>query len=185
MQSITLHNLPDALRAVIEAQARLHQCSVEEEIRQLLEQATGPLEQAATVAPPSPKGEQEVGQKCNVLADLFEAIPPEYRLTREESEFLSNLRYNTSPNPQWPSDTLHAVIAVQARLHQCSVEEEIRQLLKRAIGQQTEEQGEVPKYKTLTDLCNAIPPECRLTREESEFLSNLRNNTSPDLRWPE
>jgi len=101
MKTLTLHNIPDALHAAIEAQARLHQRSVEEEMRHMLELATRrETEAAATVQPPLE--EQAEGSKRNTLADLFDAIPAEYRLTKEESEFLNNLRYNTSANPRWP-----------------------------------------------------------------------------------
>jgi len=93
MQSITLHKLPDALRAVIEAQARLHQRSVEDEIQHM-------LEQAVMAVAPTMADEQEEVQQRNILKDLFDAIPPEARLTDEEAEMFSNIRHEKPQSSQ-------------------------------------------------------------------------------------
>jgi len=101
MKTVTLNNIPDALHAAIEEQARQYQHSTEEYVLHLLRQAAG---QEAGGTPQTLEAPvKEARRKTPLpLKDVFDAMPPEARLSDAEAEFLNNLRYNTSPDLRWP-----------------------------------------------------------------------------------
>jgi len=91
MKTITLHNIPDALHAAIEARARQHQRSVEDEMRHMLEQGMEPKPEEMPT-PPVLRLSNGQEHPIRTLKDLCDAIPPEARLNADEVAFFNSLR---------------------------------------------------------------------------------------------